>query len=96
MADWLGEGFNGAVVISMIPGRLARGRDWLEESFESPRFGLDSKVFDEEVRLAGVELPARSGIYFFDHYRFLVARRKALPHLLTGPPPPFQEAVQPT
>jgi hypothetical protein len=89
MADFLGDGFNGVVVISMIPGRLARGKDWLEKSFKSPRLGLGSIVFDEEVRLAGVDVPARTGIYFFDHYRFLVARRHALVHLMTGPAPNF-------
>ena len=86
----LGRGFTGVVVLGVSPGRLARDRDGLAMLLENPRLGLHSAGFDEEVRLAGLAVPRRTGVYFLDHFRFFVARRWSLLRVVKGPAEPMR------
>ncbi len=83
--DFIGGKFPGMVVLEISPLNLSRspadlgdmGRDW--------RFALDSPSFDDELRIAGVTAPRRTGNYFLDHRRFFLARPIVLLNLFRGP-----------
>lgn len=87
VVDHLPEGYRGAVLIGITPGRLSRSVDFLARLLDKPQMALDSPSFDREVELAGLPVPEKTGIYLWDHARFFAARRAALWRLLRGPMP---------
>jgi len=86
--DCIRDRFRGLVVLEVSPVKLSLERDHLRGFAEKPRLALDSSAFDEEVRLAGLEVPRRVNNYFLDHYQFFVARPGALLNLVNGPVQP--------
>ena len=81
----LGPDLEGVVALGLSPYTLAdgadqsvMGREFLSQLVDQPRFGFAPRVFDEEVRLAGLEPLTRSGIYAVDNYPFFLARRSVL------------------
>ena len=80
-----GSDFDGVVLIGLSPYTLAdgldrsvMGREYLSQLVRHPRVGFTSEVFDEEARLAGLEVPRRTGIYAVDNFDFFVSRRSVL------------------
>lgn len=85
IVDHLPIDFRGVVVIGVAPGRLSHGREWLERLIEHPQLALDSPLFWEEVRLAGLVPARQSGIYLVDHAKFYASRHRLPWRLVTGP-----------
>lgn len=85
IADCIAEHIHGVVVLEVSPVKMAFPMWRFEELVREPRLALDSKAFDEEVRLAGVEAPRHTGNFFLDHYGFFSARPSAVFNLLRGP-----------
>ena len=87
-ADSLGRDFEGVVVLGVSFSRLAADSSELAKLVAEPRLAFVSPAADAEIRAAGFQVPARTGNYFIDNYKFFVARyRTTLWHLLTGERP---------
>jgi hypothetical protein len=87
-ADSLGRDFQGVVVLGVSFSRLAADSAELAKLVDEPRLAFVSPAADAEIRAAGFAVPARTGNYFIDNYKFFVARyRTTLWHLLTGKAP---------
>jgi hypothetical protein len=87
-ADSLGRDFEGVVVLGVSFSRLAADSSELSKLVQEPRLAFVSPAADAEIRAAGFPVPARTGNYFIDNYKFFVARyRTTLWHLLTGQRP---------
>jgi hypothetical protein len=87
-ADSLGRDFEGVVVLGVSFSRLAADSAELAKLVQEPRLAFVSPAADAEIRAAGFQVPARTGNYFIDNYKFFVARyRTTLWHLLTGKAP---------
>ncbi len=87
IVDHLPAGYRGAVLIGITPGRLSRNVDFLARLLDKPQVALDSPSFDREIKIAGLAVPRKTGIYLWDHARFFAARRAAVWRLLWGPMP---------
>ncbi len=83
--DIIGGKFPGMIVVEVSPLNLSRNPADLEDMGRDWRFALDSPSFTEELRIAGVDIPERTGNYFLDHRRFFLARPVVLLNLLRGP-----------
>ena len=87
-AESLGRNFEGVVVLGVSFSRLAADSSELNTLVKEPRLAFASPAADAEIQAAGFPLPARTGNYFIDNYKFFVARyRPALWHWLSGKVP---------
>lgn len=85
LAEHASRGFEGVILFGVNPLRLALTEKQLEEVFEMSRLGFTSELFDEAAEFAKLKVPLRTGVYAWDHRRFLLARvGRFLPNLLTG------------
>jgi hypothetical protein len=85
VVDHLPAGFRGVIVVGIDPGRMGRPRELLQWWLETPLLAIDSPHFREEIRLAGLEPPRRTGIFLLDHARFFSARKNIPLRLVGGP-----------
>ena len=86
LLDHLPDGFRGAVVIGVHPGRAIYDPGALGEWLEQPRLGLEAESTRRLRDRFGLPQPEQTGFYFLDHMPFLAARRVAIArNLLTGP-----------
>jgi len=78
---------HGVVIIQVQPTYLALDRDHLKGGItRHSRLAMYCPLFDEEMRLAGVEAPRWTNNYFLDHYKFFIARLHAfMINLVRGP-----------
>jgi hypothetical protein len=88
LADSLGDDFEGVLVLGISFSRLAADNAELASLVREPRLAFASAAGDAEIRAAGFTPPPRTGLYLLDHYKFFVARYRAIVwHLLTGTRP---------
>jgi len=95
LVDRLRPRFDGVLVLGVSFGQLSLGLTGGHDGYyssltkiaDNPRFGITSEAFDNEARLAGLNVPYRTGVYALDNINFLVARRYAIArNLIKGPP----------
>ncbi len=87
--DYIGQGFNGVVVIQMSLYHIAQTPKELAILLEIPRMAIDTPVYDQELARVAGSAPWRSGVYLLDHWRFYAYRlnEHALWNVLFGPTP---------
>jgi hypothetical protein len=88
--DRLPSDFIGVVISALSLGSLSHGvttgYSSLANVIENPRLGFTSAALDNEARLAGLEVPYRTGVYALDNFRYLLARRRiVVRNLIKGP-----------
>lgn len=80
--------FRGAVVIPLGMAKLVAPPSVLDLHRNSPLLDRGYASYDEECRRAGLDAPARTGVYLIDNHRFFVPRRGAfVRNVLRGDPP---------
>lgn len=94
MVDTFIDNFRGVVVMQIAPSALTRDRTAAQELLNWPRLAIQSAIMDDEMRLAGLRIPWRSGNYFVDNYAFFIARPRVFHNLFTGPPETLTHVMQ--
>jgi hypothetical protein len=85
VVDYLPEHFHGVIVVGVDPGRMGRPRELLARWIKTPLLAIDSPHFREEIELAGLQPPRRTGVFLLDHAKFFAARKYTPLRLLGGP-----------
>ena len=87
--DYIGEGFNGIVVIQMDMFHLSQTPHQQAILLDAPRLAIDTPVYDEELSRVAGRRPWRTGVYLLDHWKFYAYRlnEHAVKNILLGPTP---------
>jgi len=85
LMDRIGADFDGVIVLGIGAELLATPPSELEGLRRHPRLAFRSSVFDEELRIAGMEPIPATGNYFIDNSQFFTARIGTIGRLVTGP-----------
>lgn len=72
LADAIPANVTGTIIIGVNPVRIGQRED-IATMITSPRIGVTSAAFDEELRQWGAVPPERTGLYAWDNRRFLLA-----------------------
>lgn len=79
IADNIPMDTHGVVVLSIGPARFAESKDTLEQAIRSPRLGLHSDALARLAGEQGLAVGRPSGLYVWDHLRFLAPRLRHIP-----------------
>jgi hypothetical protein len=74
LMDLVGRDFSGIVILQISPYQLLEGKKIGQVIIDSPRLAFHTPAEDDELRQSGLSVPARSGVYLLDNWRFCAAR----------------------